>query len=619
MKRAPRRWLPALLFLAASPRGTEPVVLDDFDDVSGVDGGPSDGVKLAIASAAGSGDCRCVSTSTSRATAVTPSCGKPSRSTCRRTTSSVSGCAARPAQQPRVQARRSLGRQRLVGQPPRLQASREWQDGPDQEAPLLFRVGTRGRRRDRSASPRSSSTITAGEGGQGLARLRRPRPARAASGERRTGRTRRSRLLVRPAARRPRCARWGPGDGLGAAAEPALARRGFRREPRVRRPDDRLGRGGFPRRVHASKPPTTARQWTARSRAPVGKGGRDDDLTLPETRIALHPTDSLRRAHAGRGFGIREIIVRPLEFSASPNDVLPGDRRGGAAAARIPASFSGEQTYWTRRRHRRRPRGGPALDEDGALEFGKGGFSVEPFLYVDGDADRPGRRPREHAGARSAATCPSRRSPGRRDGISLRGDGVRRPGSGTRPRSRRAIASQNAADARRPRSCSWPCGRSRSTRPRSFSTRRGASAGSARLSLGRAAGHRERRQAVIPYGPGGASVPRRSTRADRRLPPSRGELPRQTPTSPIRSASPPARSRTTSSWRRGEAKTVALRDAASTRGRPCRRPRLEQRLDGDSRRASPTGRRSSDRVGLRRAGRGRAPSSPRCGATSPTS
>ena len=73
-----------------------------------------------------------------------------------------------------------------------------------------------------------------------------------------------------------------------------------------------------------------------------------------------------------------EIEVRPLAFGASANNFLTA-----VAAEDIcgswPRGFVGEQNYWTLIAP---PTGGNSglLDESGAIEVGRGGFSVEPFV-----------------------------------------------------------------------------------------------------------------------------------------------------------------------------------------------------------------------------------------------
>jgi len=95
-------------------------------------------------------------------------------------------------------------------------------------------------------------------------------------------------------------------------------------------------------------------------------------------RLALHAA-----VHTGRAFGIRAIDVRPIEFSRSLAEffhaIAANERRG-----RYPRWLYREQSYWT-------AVGIDAgastalLNEEGMFEPDRGSFSLEPFLYVDGE------------------------------------------------------------------------------------------------------------------------------------------------------------------------------------------------------------------------------------------
>ncbi|SDY19355.1 Carbohydrate binding domain (family 11) [Lysobacter sp. yr284] len=120
------------------------------------------------------------------------------------------------------------------------------------------------------------------------------------------------------------------------------------------------------------------RQW--RDAAALGDGdGGADYLALPEAQARY-----LRlTAHGGPGadIALAEFEVKPLQFAATPNDFV----RAIAAEAprgRFPRGFSGEQPYWTLIG----VDGGTdqaLIGEDGAVEVGKGGFSLEPFVVSD--------------------------------------------------------------------------------------------------------------------------------------------------------------------------------------------------------------------------------------------
>jgi hypothetical protein len=110
-----------------------------------------------------------------------------------------------------------------------------------------------------------------------------------------------------------------------------------------------------------------------------GSNGGPDYIFLPETEAR-----QLRLVSVSDGaqVGIIEIIIHPIEWSATRESffeyIAKNARRG-----LYPRSMLGEQTYWTV----------VGVDgdtkeclfgEDGAIEVGKGMFSIEPFLTVDG-------------------------------------------------------------------------------------------------------------------------------------------------------------------------------------------------------------------------------------------
>jgi len=121
------------------------------------------------------------------------------------------------------------------------------------------------------------------------------------------------------------------------------------------------------------------RSWRELRRVTAGNGGTDW-LPMPETearyvRIDLEDGPSFR-------YGIADIALQPLAFAATPNDfvksVAADSTRGW-----FPRGFSGEQPYWTIvGLDGGREQG--LVGEDGAIEVGKGGFSIEPFLLLDG-------------------------------------------------------------------------------------------------------------------------------------------------------------------------------------------------------------------------------------------
>ncbi|WP_157489332.1 discoidin domain-containing protein [Lysobacter sp. Root916] len=121
------------------------------------------------------------------------------------------------------------------------------------------------------------------------------------------------------------------------------------------------------------------KQWQPAIGVQGGNGGTDH-LPLPEAEaryLRLLPENG-----AGLGFGLAEFSVQPLAFAATPNDFVAVIAKE-APRGRYPRGFSGEQPYWTIVG----VDGGEdqgLIGEDGAIEVGKGGFSIEPFV-VSGD------------------------------------------------------------------------------------------------------------------------------------------------------------------------------------------------------------------------------------------
>jgi hypothetical protein len=116
------------------------------------------------------------------------------------------------------------------------------------------------------------------------------------------------------------------------------------------------------------------------ARTVVGGNGGTDYLALPESEaryLRLLVSDGPRNS-----FGLAEARVQPLEFAATPNDfirsVATDSPRGW-----YPRGFIGEQPYWTIVGIDGGEQQG-LIGEDGAIEVAQGGFSIEPFVIVDG-------------------------------------------------------------------------------------------------------------------------------------------------------------------------------------------------------------------------------------------
>jgi hypothetical protein len=118
------------------------------------------------------------------------------------------------------------------------------------------------------------------------------------------------------------------------------------------------------------------KDWTMVREVVGGNGGRDY-LYLPETesrylRLRLHAPHSLR-----------SLDVKPLDWAPSINAFFEQIARD-APRGSYPRSFSGEQGYWTVVGVDGDAEEG-LLGEDGALEVGQGAFSIEPFLFLEGE------------------------------------------------------------------------------------------------------------------------------------------------------------------------------------------------------------------------------------------
>ena len=124
---------------------------------------------------------------------------------------------------------------------------------------------------------------------------------------------------------------------------------------------------------------TDGRDWKTLREVTSGSGGRDW-LALPETEARYLRFDLVDGPNWR--YGIRDISLKPLSFANTPNDFIrsiAADLPRGS----LPRGFSGEQPYWTilgldggREQ--------ALISEDGALEAVKGGFSIEPFVVLDG-------------------------------------------------------------------------------------------------------------------------------------------------------------------------------------------------------------------------------------------
>jgi len=121
-------------------------------------------------------------------------------------------------------------------------------------------------------------------------------------------------------------------------------------------------------------------RWDTVTVVSGGDGGRDY-VFAPETEARYLRLDLLRSAR-GQGYGVREITVQPLAWSASRNDFFAAVARD-APRGSYPRYLLGEQSYWT-------ITGVDAdssealINEEGMVETGKARLSLEPFLFSGG-------------------------------------------------------------------------------------------------------------------------------------------------------------------------------------------------------------------------------------------
>lgn len=117
------------------------------------------------------------------------------------------------------------------------------------------------------------------------------------------------------------------------------------------------------------------RAWRPAREVTGGDGG-NDFLALPESE-ARHLRLTVTKAHADQ-VALAQFEVQPLAFAATPNDFVRSVAKE-APRGRWPRGFSGEQPYWTILGIDGGTEQG-LIGEDGAIELGKGAFSIEPSV-----------------------------------------------------------------------------------------------------------------------------------------------------------------------------------------------------------------------------------------------
>ena len=120
--------------------------------------------------------------------------------------------------------------------------------------------------------------------------------------------------------------------------------------------------------------------WTTAYRATHGNGGRDY-LYLPDSE-ARYLRLQLEGDSRGQGFGITDIELEAPGFSASYNSFFQSIASESPPGA-YPKYLRGKQTLWTVVGAQDDDREA-LINEEGMVEVNTQSFSVEPFLYVDG-------------------------------------------------------------------------------------------------------------------------------------------------------------------------------------------------------------------------------------------
>ncbi|HEY4229675.1 MAG TPA: discoidin domain-containing protein, partial [Thermoanaerobaculia bacterium] len=122
------------------------------------------------------------------------------------------------------------------------------------------------------------------------------------------------------------------------------------------------------------------RSWERARSVQASRGGRAW-IALPDADAAFVRL-SLAQSARGRGYRLARIRVEPPEFSETPTRFLEAVARDSRRGV-WPRSLVGEQLYWAVVGVDGGAEKG-LLSEDGALETGRGAFSIEPFLRVGG-------------------------------------------------------------------------------------------------------------------------------------------------------------------------------------------------------------------------------------------
>lgn len=122
------------------------------------------------------------------------------------------------------------------------------------------------------------------------------------------------------------------------------------------------------------------RRWTLLRRITDGRAALQP-IWLPEGEsryLRLNLREGLSRSYA-----LQEAELQPVAFGASPNAMLQTLAQR-SPRGHYPRGYSGEQAYWTLVGVDGGGAHAALMSEDGAVEVGKGGFSIEPFVLAPG-------------------------------------------------------------------------------------------------------------------------------------------------------------------------------------------------------------------------------------------
>ncbi|HEY0506287.1 MAG TPA: discoidin domain-containing protein [Lysobacter sp.] len=108
----------------------------------------------------------------------------------------------------------------------------------------------------------------------------------------------------------------------------------------------------------------------------TGGDGGNDYIALPESEAPYLRLTATKGP--SRQLALAAVEVQPLAFAATPNDFVRSVAKEAPRGA-YPRGFSGEQPYWTILGIDGGLEQG-LIGEDGAIEVGKAGFSVEPVV-----------------------------------------------------------------------------------------------------------------------------------------------------------------------------------------------------------------------------------------------